>query len=43
MAHQGVFGGHSGAGRTLDKIMQSFFWPGINADVERYNRCPEIL
>ena len=38
MAHEGVFGGHLGAGRTLDKIMQSFFWPGINADVQRYCR-----
>ena len=38
MAHQGVFGGHSGARRTLDKIMQSFIWPRIYADVQRYCR-----
>ena len=38
IAHEGVFGGHLGTGKTRERIMKSFFWPGIGEDVTRFCR-----
>ena len=38
IAHEGVFGGHLGVQKTTDKVLQSFFWPGVTADIQRFCR-----
>ena len=38
IAHESVFGAHMGIGKTLDKILSCFFWPGIHGDVTRFVR-----
>ena len=35
-AHDSVSGGHQGIFRTLQKILQKFWWPGVHADVSQY-------
>ena len=40
-AHSTWFGGHGGAARTANRIMQDYYWPGIHTFVERFvARCP---
>ncbi|XP_066968303.1 uncharacterized protein [Macrobrachium rosenbergii] len=36
MAHEGILGGHLGAEKTLGRIRQEFYWPGIGAAVKRF-------
>ena len=33
-----VFGGHLGQNKTLDRVRQRFYWPGIESDVAEYCR-----
>ena len=44
-AHTTWDGGHGGEQRTLDRICQNFYWPGMAADVDRFIkkclRCQE--
>lgn len=42
MAHGHLMGGHLGAEKTTDRILQRFFWPGVHKDVKNYfDTCPE--
>ncbi|KAL8568228.1 hypothetical protein ACOMHN_027751 [Nucella lapillus] len=36
VAHESMMGGHLGAKKTLERVWQQFFWPGICADVRRF-------
>ncbi|XP_062415775.1 uncharacterized protein LOC134107852 [Pungitius pungitius] len=41
-AHYNPMAGHMGYGKTLDRIMARFYWPGIRADARRWcASCPE--
>ena len=33
LAHEGLFGGHMGMQKTLDRVLNVFFWPGVGSDV----------
>ena len=39
--HAGELGGHLGEDKTLSKIEQRFYWPGMHKDVERWCRTCE--
>ena len=41
-AHEGVFGGHLGAAKTLGKLRQEFAWPGMTAEVKRYCQSCDV-
>ena len=36
MAHDTLLAGHRGAGKTLSRVQQEFYWPGIHEYVTRY-------
>ena len=36
VAHDSILGGHLGTQKTIDRVLSSFFWPGVHADVTRY-------
>jgi len=36
LAHDTLLSGHSGSTKTLNKVLQEFYWPGINNFVLRY-------
>ena len=38
MGHDMPMAGHLGSRRTLDRVQQDFYWPGINQDVRIYCR-----
>lgn len=42
LAHESILGGHQGTKKTSDKILSSFFWPGVQADVKRYCQSCDI-
>ena len=42
LAHEGILSGHHGIGKTTEKILTCFFWPGISADVARFCRSCDI-
>ena len=42
LAHEGIMGGYQGIGKTTEKILNCFFWPGIHADVTRFCRSCDI-
>ena len=38
--HNGIFGGHFGYEKTLQKISSYYYWPSMNQDVQRFcNMC----
>ena len=38
--HNGIFGGHFGYEKTLQKISSCYYWPSMNQDVQRFcNMC----
>ncbi|KAM7311781.1 uncharacterized protein ISCGN_008688, partial [Ixodes scapularis] len=43
MAHDGILAGHQGAQKTINRVLEEFFWPGVGADVKRFvkscDRC----
>ncbi|XP_042145250.1 uncharacterized protein LOC121835301 [Ixodes scapularis] len=43
MAHDGILAGHQGTQKTMDRVLEEFFWPGVGADVKRFvkscDRC----
>ena len=41
-AHDGIFGGHMGAGSTFKKIKPFFFWPGYRKDTKDYCRSCSV-
>ena len=42
VAHDSIMGGHMGLQKTLDKITNNFYWPGIHGDVTRFCRSCDI-
>lgn len=38
LAHEGLFGGHMGMRKTLDRVLNVFYWPGVGSDVKRHCR-----
>ena len=42
IAHDGLMSGHQGIGRTTEKVMNQFFWPGLTEDVKHYCRSSDI-
>lgn len=42
LAHEGLMGGHLGIKKTSDRILSSFYWPGIYGDVKRYCRSCDV-
>ena len=36
LAHDSILGGHLGTQKTVNRVLGSFFWPGIVDDVKRY-------
>lgn len=42
VGHETLFAGHLGSRKSSDRIMSSFYWPGIQADVRRYCRSCDI-
>lgn len=42
LAHETMFGGHQGVSKTTERVMSSFYWPGIQADIKRYIRSCDI-
>ena len=42
LAHESIMGGHLGTKKTYDKILSSFYWPGIHSDVTRFCRSCEV-
>lgn len=42
LAHESIMSGHMGTQRTLDRILTSFYWPGITSDVKRFCQSCDI-
>ena len=36
VAHESLLAGHVGAKKTAERILSSFYWPGLGADVQRF-------
>ncbi|XP_064463126.1 uncharacterized protein LOC135374051 [Ornithodoros turicata] len=36
LAHSGMMAGHLGSGKTADRILSEFYWPGLQADTRRF-------
>ena len=41
-AHDKPFSGHIGTRRTLYRLTQSFYWPGVSRDVTKYCKSCEV-
>jgi len=42
LAHSSIMGGHLATGKTKDRVMEKFFWPGITKDIERYCKSCDV-
>ena len=42
LAHDTILTGHLGMGKTCDRILAEFYWPGVTADVARFCRSCEV-
>lgn len=42
MAHEGLLSGHQGQRRTTDRVLEEFYWPGVQADVTRFVKSCDI-
>ena len=42
LAHEPLLGGHQGPGKTTEKVLTNFFWPGVHADITRFCRSCDI-
>lgn len=42
MAHEGLLAGHQGQRRTADRVLEEFYWPGVQADVIRFVKSCDI-
>ena len=38
MAHESIMSGHLGTGKTVNRALSEFFWPGIHSDIKQYCR-----
>lgn len=36
IAHDSLMAGHMGTRKTSDRVVQAFYWPGINSDIRKY-------
>ncbi|XP_064486070.1 uncharacterized protein LOC135398614 [Ornithodoros turicata] len=36
LAHNGMMAGHLGSGKTADRVLTEFYWPGLQADAKRF-------
>lgn len=41
-AHDCIMSGHQGAKKTTDRVMQEFYWPGMQSDIKRYVKSCDI-
>ena len=42
LAHAGIMSGHQGAHRTQERIIASFWWPGMSGDISRFCQSCDI-
>lgn len=42
LGHESIMGGHLGHKKTLDRIQNSFFWPGMVSQVYRWTRSCDV-
>jgi hypothetical protein len=42
LAHESIVGGHLSARKTEDRIITSFYWPGISSDVSRFCKSCDV-
>ena len=42
LAHESIMSGHMGVRRTLDRVLSSFYWPGVTSDVKRFCQSCDI-
>jgi len=42
LAHDSVISGHLGINKTVDRVISSFWWPGVQGDVTRYYRSCDV-
>lgn len=42
LAHESLMAGHQGIKRTIDRVLGSFYWPGVQEEVKRYVRSCDI-
>ena len=42
LEHEALFGAHFGIRKNSDKIMQCFYWSGLQNDISRYCNCCDI-
>ena len=42
LGYASIMGGHMGIKKTTDKIMSSFYWPGIHSDVTHFCRSCDV-
>nr|XP_006814463.1 PREDICTED: gypsy retrotransposon integrase-like protein 1-like [Saccoglossus kowalevskii] len=42
IAHDSIFGGHMGIKKTEDRIVTSFYWPGLHQDVTSFRRSCDV-
>lgn len=42
LGHEGLMAGHLGTQRTLDRVLSSFYWPGVHTDVGRFCRSCHV-
>lgn len=42
MAHEGIMSGHQGTGKTTERILREFYWPGVHADVKRLVKSCDV-
>ncbi|XP_049267363.1 uncharacterized protein LOC125756539 [Rhipicephalus sanguineus] len=42
MAHEGILSGHQGIKRTTDRVLEEFYWPGVQSDITRFVKSCDI-
>ena len=42
ISHDQLLGGHQGADKTYGRLRQSWYWPGMRADVENYTQSCQV-
>lgn len=42
LAHDSIMAGHQGIRRTVAKVAEHFFWPGLQSEVKRYVKSCDI-
>ncbi|KAK3102478.1 hypothetical protein FSP39_011646 [Pinctada imbricata] len=42
LAHDCILSGHLGTKKTTDRVLSSFYWPGIQSDISRYCKSCDV-